>query len=67
MELSSSNYKNFNEWKPRKKFLIFWEIELFSTNIKKFQEMQTLKKLLIFREMEPFSPSPGNFLYFMKR
>ena len=67
MELSSSNNKNLNEWKPRKKFLIFWEIELFSTNIKKFQEMQTLKKLLIFREMEPFSPSPGNFLYFMKR
>ena len=65
--------KNFKKQKnaPRKKFLVFQEMELFSSNIKKFrkakrrkkflifQETETLKKLLIFRETNPFSPCPS--------
>ena len=49
---------------PRKKYLIFQEMELLSSNIKKIQETETLKKLLIFLETEPFSLSPKkiNFL-----
>ena len=49
LDPSSKNKKN----PPRKKFLIFWEMELSDLKIEKFLIFSQKKAFLIFREMEP--------------